>query len=91
MAAVKGKDTTPEMIVRRLVHGLGFRYRLHVRALPGNPDMVFPRLKVITSVQGMPRKPIRLLSGGWVQTKRKQIRAEAVRVIASTTAGMALS
>jgi len=48
MTAVKGKDTTPEMVVRRLVHGLGYRYRLHVRGLPGTPDLVFvSRWKVI--------------------------------------------
>ena len=48
MAAIRGKDTKPEMIVRRLVHALGYRYRLHVRSLPGCPDLVFrPRQKVI--------------------------------------------
>lgn len=47
MAAVKGKDTTPELLVRRLVHALGFRYRLHVRALPGCPDLVFARRRKI--------------------------------------------
>ncbi|WP_223564814.1 very short patch repair endonuclease [Agrobacterium tumefaciens] len=48
MRAVKSKDTTPEMIVRRLAHSLGFRYRLHCRDLPGNPDLVFhSRHKVI--------------------------------------------
>jgi DNA mismatch endonuclease, patch repair protein len=52
MAAVKGKDTTPEMIVRRLVHRMGFRYRLHVRALPGTPDLAFPRLRKIINVSG---------------------------------------
>jgi len=41
MSRVRAKDTAPEMVVRRLVHGMGFRYRLHVRELPGNPDMVF--------------------------------------------------
>ncbi|MBN1395925.1 MAG: hypothetical protein JW959_12965, partial [Pirellulales bacterium] len=52
MAAVKSKDTTPEMFVRRLVHSLGYRYRLHVRALPGTPDLVFPRLRKIINVNG---------------------------------------
>lgn len=48
MRAVKSKDTTPEMIVRRLVHGLGYRYRLHRKDLPGNPDIVLgPRRKAI--------------------------------------------
>lgn len=52
MSRVKGKDTRPEMVVRRLVHALGFRYRLHVGTLPGKPDLVFPRLKRIIFVHG---------------------------------------
>jgi DNA mismatch endonuclease, patch repair protein len=52
MAAVKSRDTTPELFVRRLVHCLGYRYRLHVRSLPGCPDLVFPRLKKIINVNG---------------------------------------
>lgn len=48
MRAVKGKDTKPEWVVRRLVHALGYRYRLHRKDLPGKPDLVFgPRRKVI--------------------------------------------
>jgi len=52
MAAVKSRDTTPELFVRRLVHSLGYRYRLHVRALPGTPDLVFPRLRKVINVNG---------------------------------------
>lgn len=48
MSRIRNADTKPEMIVRRLVHGMGFRYRLHARDLPGNPDLVFrPRKKVV--------------------------------------------
>lgn len=48
MQAVKGKDTKPEWIIRRLLHSAGYRYRLHVKELPGKPDLVFPgRSKVI--------------------------------------------
>lgn len=48
MSRVRNADTKPEMIVRRLVYGMGYRYRLHSRALPGNPDLVFtPRHRVI--------------------------------------------
>lgn len=48
MAAIKGKNTKPEMVVRRLVHSLGYRYRLHRKDLPGKPDLVFPsRCKII--------------------------------------------
>src|SRR5271166_3942702 len=42
MQAVKSKDTAPELTVRRLAHGMGYRYRLHRKDLPGKPDMVFP-------------------------------------------------
>lgn len=52
MAAVKSKDTAPEMAVRRLVHSMGFRYRLHVRTLRGTPDIVFPRLRKIINISG---------------------------------------
>ena len=48
MSRIRSKDTGPEMLVRRLVHGMGYRYRLHAKALPGRPDLVFrPRRKVI--------------------------------------------
>jgi DNA mismatch endonuclease, patch repair protein len=48
MALIRGKGTQPELRIRRLVHGMGYRYRLHRRALPGSPDLVFgPRRKVI--------------------------------------------
>jgi len=52
MAAVKSGDTTPEMAVRRLVHRLGYRFRLHRRDLPGTPDIVLPRLGKIINVHG---------------------------------------
>lgn len=48
MRRVHSTDTTPELLVRRLAHSLGFRYRLHRRDLPGKPDLVFtPRKKII--------------------------------------------
>jgi DNA mismatch endonuclease, patch repair protein len=52
MRRIRSKDTSPEMFVRRLVHRMGYRYRLHVRALPGCPDLVFPRLRRIVQVYG---------------------------------------
>lgn len=52
MRAVKSADTSPELIVRRLVHGMGYRYRLHGRALPGRPDLVLPRLGKLIFVHG---------------------------------------
>ena len=52
MAAVKSKNTSPELVVRRVVHRLGFRFRLHVAALPGTPDLVFPRRRKVICVSG---------------------------------------
>lgn len=52
MSAIKGKNTGPEMVVRRLVHALGYRYRLHRRDLPGRPDLVFGSKGKIIFVHG---------------------------------------
>ena len=52
MSAVKGKDTKPEMIVRKYLFSKGLRYRLHVRSLPGNPDIVLPRYKTVIFING---------------------------------------
>ncbi len=52
MSRVRSTDTKPEMRVRRLVHGLGYRYRLHVRELPGTPDLVFPSRRAVIFVHG---------------------------------------
>jgi len=52
MARIRGRDTKPEMVVRRMLHGLGFRYRLHRRDLPGRPDIALPRWKAIVQVNG---------------------------------------
>lgn len=52
MAKIHGKDTKPEMVVRRLVHGLGFRYRLHRKDLPGKPDLVFSSRRRVIFVHG---------------------------------------
>jgi len=48
MRRIKGRDTTPELMVRRMAHAIGYRYRLHRKDLPGKPDLVFgPRRKLI--------------------------------------------
>jgi DNA mismatch endonuclease (patch repair protein) len=52
MAAVRSTNTGPELVVRRIAHRLGYRYRLHVRGLPGTPDLVFPRLRKVIFVSG---------------------------------------
>lgn len=52
MAGIRGKNTTPEVQVRRAAHALGYRFRLHRRDLPGSPDLVFPRLRKVILVHG---------------------------------------
>lgn len=52
MAAVRSRDTKPELALRRALHGLGFRYRLNVRTLPGAPDLVFPGRRALIFVHG---------------------------------------
>ena len=52
MSRIRSKDTRPEMIVRSLIHRMGYRYRLHVSALPGKPDLVFKRTRKVIFVHG---------------------------------------
>ena len=52
MRAVRGKDTEPEIAVRKIAHRLGLRFRLHCRNLPGRPDLVFPRWRTVVFVNG---------------------------------------
>jgi DNA mismatch endonuclease, patch repair protein len=52
MAAVRTRDTAPELLVRRFLHAAGFRFRLHVRDLPGCPDIVLPKYQSVIFVHG---------------------------------------
>jgi DNA mismatch endonuclease (patch repair protein) len=52
MRAVKGRDTSCELIVRRAAHSMGYRYRLHRKDLPGKPDLVFPGRRKVIFVHG---------------------------------------
>ena len=52
MSAIKGKDTKPEMVVRRFLHASGLRFRLHCKDLPGKPDIVLPKYKTAVFVHG---------------------------------------
>ena len=52
MAAIRGKNTKPEIIVRRFLHRLGFRFRLHRSDLPGRPDIVLPKYRTVVEVRG---------------------------------------
>lgn len=52
MSRIRGADTKPELAVRRAVHGMSYRYRLHRKGLPGRPDLAFPRLRKVIFVHG---------------------------------------
>lgn len=52
MSGIRGRNTQPELLVRRYLHGQGFRYRLHDRRLPGRPDIVLPRYRTVVEVRG---------------------------------------
>lgn len=52
MAGIKSKNTRPEMLIRRQLHGMGFRYRLHSKQLPGKPDIIFPKYHAVIFVHG---------------------------------------
>lgn len=52
MAGIKGKNTKPELVIRSGLHALGFRYRIHVKTLPGKPDLVFPKYKAALFIHG---------------------------------------
>jgi DNA mismatch endonuclease (patch repair protein) len=71
MRSIRKTDTKPELVVRRIAHGLGFRFRLHRSDLPGTPDLTFPRHRKVVLVHGcfwhqhegcrLARKPLRNL------------------------------
>lgn len=52
MAGIKGKNTKPEILIRSALHRKGFRFRIHQKSLPGNPDLVFPKYKAVVFVHG---------------------------------------
>jgi DNA mismatch endonuclease, patch repair protein len=52
MSQIKGKNTKPEMLVRKFLHANGFRFRLHVKDLPGKPDIVLPKYRTVIFVHG---------------------------------------
>jgi DNA mismatch endonuclease (patch repair protein) len=52
MSRIRGKDTKPELLVRKFLFGKGFRYKLHDKTLPGKPDLVFPKYKTVIFIHG---------------------------------------
>lgn len=97
MAAISGRDTRPEMIVRRLAHSLGYRYRLHRRDLPGTPDLVFPGRRAVIFVHGCfwhqhnsPNCRARLPksnSGYWTPKLRRNVERDRMSLKALAKAG----
>lgn len=89
MAGIKGKNTKPEMNVRRYLHSMGFRYRLHVKNLPGRPDVVLPKYKLVIFVHGCfwhRHKGCRYATspdqnaGKWEEKFRKNIERDEIQI-----------
>jgi DNA mismatch endonuclease (patch repair protein) len=83
MSAIRGKDTKPEMRLRRAVHAAGFRYRLHQGDLPGRPDLVLTRLRTVVFVHGCFWHRHSCQPAQWPKTRRafwrKKIEANQAR------------
>lgn len=76
MAAIRGKNTKPELLVRRALHAAGLRFRLHRRELPGNPDIVFGPIKTVVFVHGCFWHYHRCTPRRWPKTRREFWRAK---------------
>jgi DNA mismatch endonuclease (patch repair protein) len=83
MAAIRGKDTRPEMLVRHAIHAAGLRYRLHRRDLPGSPDIVLTRLKSVVFIHGCFWHHHHCQKAKWPKTRaafwRKKLEANVAR------------
>src|SRR5271165_5724537 len=93
MSRVRGKDTKPELLLRRGLHALGFRFRLHRKDLPGRPDLVFPARRAAIFVHGCfwhghdcPMCRIPTTRTGFWQTKIHGNRDRDRRAVAALTA-----
>lgn len=76
MAAIRAKDTKPEMAVRRALHAMGCRFRLHVARLPGRPDIVIKKLRTVVQVKGCFWHGHRCLKGRVPDGNRRYWRAK---------------
>lgn len=90
MAGIKAKNTKPEMIVRRGLHAMGFRFRLHDMKLPGKPDIVLPKYRTVVFVNGCFWHGHDCASFKWPKSReefwRNKIANTRVRDIAAVTA-----
>jgi DNA mismatch endonuclease, patch repair protein len=96
MSHIRGKSMVPEMIVRRMVHGMGYRYALHRKDLPGKPDLVFPSRKKIIFVHGCFWHQHRGCKDGhvpksnleyWIPKLRRNIQRDQTAIETLTNAG----
>ena len=96
MSSIRGRDTRPEMIVRRLLHAKGYRFRLHRRDLPGKPDLVFPSRRKIILVHGCywhrhdcryGRVRARTNAEFWDEKIKRNVQRDRVTIDALRTAG----
>lgn len=71
MAAIKGRDTKPEILIRKALHQAGFRYRMHANDLPGKPDIVFPRHQAVLFINGCFWHQHHCHLFKWPQTRRE--------------------
>ena len=71
MAAIRSRDTTPELAVRKTLHAEGFRYRLHSKRLPGKPDIVLPRYRAVVFVHGCFWHHHGCANSVWPKTRRE--------------------
>lgn len=96
MRRIRSKNTKPEVAVRRIVHAMGYRFRLHIATLPGRPDLVFPCLMKIIEVRGcfwhqhegcidshIPKSRV----GYWRPKLRKNVRRDKRNLKALSTLG----
>lgn len=82
MAAIKGRDTKPELTVRSALHRAGLRFRLHRKELPGRPDIVLPRFRVVVFVHGCFWHKHNCSRFVWPQTRQKFWRAKLLANVA---------
>ena len=82
MSGIRGKDTKPELVIRRGLHGLGFRYRLHDGTLPGRPDLVLPRWRAVVQIHGCFWHGHDCPLFRWPQTRQEFWRAKISRNVA---------
>lgn len=88
MSGIRGKDTKPEMIVRRGLHAMGFRYKLHDKRLPGRPDLVLPKHRAVIFVHGCFWHKHDCKYFKWPKTRKEFWRSKIEKNVARDTIAM---